>query len=38
MTFMHLNTQSMTYDLHLVIQRYGFDVVRLSETWLKDNP
>ena len=25
-------------DLHLVIQRYGFDVVTLSETWLKDNP
>ena len=38
---MHLNTQSMTstFDsLHVVVQTYGFDVVTLSETWLKDNP
>lgn len=28
-----------TFDkLLLVIQRYGFDVVMLSKTWLKDNP
>ena len=41
LSFMHLNTQSMTStfdDLQLVIQRYDFDVVTLSETWLKDNP
>ena len=25
-------------DLQLVILRYDFDVVTLSETWLKDNP
>lgn len=25
-------------DLHHIIQRYGFDVVTLSETCLKDNP
>ena len=38
---MHLNTQSMTStidDLLLVIRTYGFDIVTLSETWLKDNP
>ncbi len=38
---MHLNTQSMTStfdELLLVIRTYGFDVVTLSETWLKDNP
>lgn len=28
-----------TFDgLHHIIQRYGFDVVTLSETCLKDNP
>ena len=25
-------------DLYHIIQRYEFDVVKLSETWLKDNP
>jgi exonuclease III len=25
-------------DLLLVIRTYGFDIVTLSETWLKDNP
>lgn len=41
LSFMHLNTQCMTStfdELLLVIQRYGFDMVTLSETWLKDNP
>ena len=41
LSFMHLNTQSMTTtfdDLCHIIQRYEFDVVKLSETWLKDNP
>ena len=41
LSFMHLNTQSMTStfdDLLLVIQRYDFDIITLSETWLKDNP
>ena len=41
LSFMHLNTQSMTTtfdDLYHIIQRYEFDVVMLSETWLKDNP
>jgi len=41
LSFMHINTQCMTstFDkLLLVIQRYGFDMVMLSETWLKDNP
>ena len=39
--FMHLNTQSKTTtldDLYHITQRYEFDVVTLSETWLKDNP
>ena len=38
---MHLNTQSMvsTFDeLVLTIQQYPFEVISMSETWLKDNP
>ena len=41
LSFIHLNTRSMTTtfdDLYHIIQRYEFDVVKLSETWLKDNP
>ena len=37
----HLNTQSMvsTFDELLVtIKEYPFDVIAMSETWLKDNP
>ena len=37
---MHINTQSMvsTFDhLCLLIQRYFFDVITMSETWLKEN-
>ena len=25
-------------DLLLVIQKYGFEILTLSETWLRDNP
>ena len=38
---MHLNTQSMvsTFDeLVLTIKEYPFDVITMSETWLKNNP
>ena len=38
---MHLNTQSMvsTFDELLVtIKEYPFDVVAMSETWMKNNP
>ncbi len=38
---MHLNTQSMvsTFDeLVLTMKQYPFDVICMSETWLKDNP
>ena len=38
---MHLNTQCTTStfdDLLLVIQKYGFEILTLSETWLRDNP
>ena len=37
---MHINTQSMVStcdDLVFAIERYNFDVVCMSETWLKDN-
>ena len=37
----HLNTQSMvsTFDeFMLFVNRYDFDVITLTETWLKDNP
>eukprot|EP00111_Clytia_hemisphaerica_P013088 TCONS_00038423-protein len=37
----HLNTQSMvsTFDeFMLFVDRYDFDVITLTETWLKDNP
>ena len=37
---MHINTESMvsTFDhLCLLIQRYFFDVITMSETWLKEN-
>lgn len=39
--FMHINTQSMvsTFDqLLFTINRYPFDVIAMSETWLNDNP
>ena len=39
-SFMHLNTQSMTStfdELLITVQDYGFDIITLSETWLKDN-
>ena len=38
---MHLNTQSMVStfnEFQLVINKYPFDVITLSETWLKNNP
>ena len=38
---MHLNTQSMASafdELLLTIKQYPFDVISMSETWLKDNP
>ena len=37
---MHLNTQSMvsTFDeFILTINQFPFDIITLSETWLKDN-
>ena len=37
----HLNTQSMvsTFDKLLApIKEYSFDIIAMSETWLKDNP
>jgi len=37
----HLNTQSMisTFDQFTVFaERYKFDIITMSETWLKDNP
>lgn len=37
----HLNTQSMvsTFDeFKLFVNRYDFDVITLTETWLKNNP
>ena len=37
----HLNTQSMvsTFDELLVtVEEYPFDIIAMSETWLKDNP
>ena len=37
---MHLNTQSMTSmfnEFLMTIQTYPFDIITLSETWLKDN-
>ena len=39
-SFIHLNTQSMTStfdELLITVQDYGFDIITLSETWLKDN-
>ena len=38
---MHLNTQSMVStfnEFQLGINKYRFDVITLSETWLKNNP
>ena len=38
---MHFNTQSMASafdELLLTIEQYPFDVISMSETWLKDNP
>ncbi len=40
LSLMHLNTQSMTStfdELVMLLNDYPFDVVTLSETWLKDN-
>ena len=40
MKFMHLNTQSMLSSLDeliLTVEKYPFDIVTMSETWLKDN-
>ena len=40
LSLMHLNTQSMTStfdELQLLLNDYPFNVVTLSETWLKDN-
>ena len=40
LTVMHINTQSMifTFDnLLLAVDRYKFDVITMSETWLKEN-
>ena len=37
----HINTQSMVstfYELLVMIKGYPFDIVTMSETWLKDNP
>ena len=37
---MHLNTRSMvsTFDsLRLTVDRYSFDIITMSETWLKNN-
>jgi hypothetical protein len=37
---MHINTRSMvsTFDhLCLMIERYAFDIITMSETWLKEN-
>lgn len=41
LSVMHLNTQCMTSTfgaLSILINDYHFDIVTLSETWLKDNP
>ena len=38
---MHLNTQCMTStfaEFTVLINSYNFDIITLSETWLKDNP
>ena len=37
---MHINTQCMVStcdNLRLVIERFGYDIITMSETWLKDN-
>ena len=37
---MHINTQSMVStfdDLLMTLRQYPFDVITMSETWLKDN-
>ena len=36
----HLNTQclSSTFDeFHVMLKEYQFDIITMSETWLKDN-
>ena len=36
----HLNTQSMVSsfdEFHVILQEHPFDILTLSETWLKDN-
>ena len=41
MKFMHLNTQSVLSSLDeliLTVEKCPFDIVTMSETWLKDNP
>ena len=40
LSFLHLNTQSLTSsfdEFRLTIEIYKFDVITLSETWLKNN-
>ena len=39
--FLHINTQSLLSSLgefNVLVQRYNFDIIAMSETWLKDNP
>lgn len=41
LSIMHLNTQCMTStfaEFTVLINSYNFDIIALSETWLKDNP
>ena len=41
LSIMHLNTQCMTSssgEFSLSMNSYNFNVVTVSETWLKDNP
>ena len=41
MKIMHINMQSMisTFDgLLMTLRQYPFDVISMSETWLKSNP
>ena len=40
LSFLHLNTQSLVSsvcELNLLIERYKFDIIGMSETWLHDN-
>ena len=41
LTLVHINTQSMVSsfdELVLLIKEYPYDVITMSETWLKNNP